>query len=290
MPEDIFSFKQSFDSYLFERTKKLDLIYDIQSSLFYSLSNGGKRLRPYFLFLSAQKYNLSRHTIFELGCAIEILHTSSLIHDDLPAIDNSDFRRSMPSSHRRFNEYTAILTGDFGFTLPLKILDEMDLAPDKKTAVISSFIRATIELFTGETQDVIFEKENREVSPQDIIKMYECKTGSLFGLSLCLPSIICSESSECERLYHLGKQFGIFFQIMDDLDDIHLSSEQAGKDTGKDGNKKTLISLWSEEKVIEYSSSIFSNLVESFYNMGFLKLSTFISDYGKNIIERVRQG
>jgi len=290
MPEDIFSFKQSFDSYLFERTKKLDLIYDIQSSLFYSLSNGGKRLRPYFLFLSAQKYNLSRQSIFELGCAIEILHTSSLIHDDLPAIDNSDFRRSMPSSHRRFNEYTAILTGDFGFTLPLKILDEMDLAPDKKAAVISYFIRATIELFTGETQDVIFEKENREVSPQDIIKMYECKTGSLFGLSLCLPSIICSESSECERLYHLGKQFGIFFQIMDDLDDIHLSSEQAGKDTGKDGNKKTLISLWSEEKVIEYSSSIFSNLVESFYNMGFLKLSTFISDYGKNIIERVRQG
>ncbi|HQF33478.1 MAG TPA: polyprenyl synthetase family protein [Petrotogaceae bacterium] len=290
MPEDIFSFKQSFDSYLFERTKKLDLIYDIQSSLFYSLSNGGKRLRPYFLFLSAQKYNLSRHTIFELGCAIEILHTSSLIHDDLPAIDNSDFRRSMPSSHRRFNEYTAILTGDFGFTLPLKILDEMDLAPDKKAAVISYFIRATIELFTGETQDVIFEKENREVSPQDIIKMYECKTGSLFGLCLCLPSIICSESSECERLYHLGKQFGIFFQIMDDLDDIHLSSEQAGKDTGKDGDKKTLLSQWSEEKVIEYSSSIYSNLVESFYNMGFFKLSAFISDYGKNIIERVRQG
>jgi len=290
MSEDIFSFKQSFDGYLFERIKKLNIIHDIQSSLFYSLSNGGKRLRPYFLFLSAQKCTLSMQNIFELGCAVEILHTSSLIHDDLPAIDNSDFRRSMPSSHRRFNEYTAILTGDFGFTLPLKILDEMDLTLDKKTTIMSYFVRATIELFTGETQDVIFEKENKQVSPQDIIQMYECKTGSLFGLCLCLPSIISSESYEYERLYYLGKQFGVFFQIMDDLDDIHLSSEQAGKDTGKDVDKKTLLSQWSEERVINYSSSIYSNLVESFYNMGFFKLSAFISDYGKNIIERVRQG
>lgn len=245
----------------------------------YSLEAGGKRIRPVLVCAFCEACGGDYRIAAAPACGIEMIHTFSLIHDDLPAMDNDDFRRGKPSCHKAFDEATAILAGDALSVLPFELIaDDPELTGNQKVKIISSLAKAVGRdgMIGGQVIDM--ENESRsDVDEANLRNMYKHKTGELIAVS-CMMGCICAgaEEDSVAAAAEYGYRLGLAFQIIDDILDVTSTTEELGKPVGSDSeeNKTTFVTLYGVEKAREIAGQITEEamlLLEKFSNNLFLK-------------------
>ena len=236
----------------------------------YALMNGGKRIRPFLIAKSAELFGLNEEKSFMAGASLEMLHTYSLIHDDLPAMDNDDFRRGKPSCHKAFDEATAILAGDGLLTYAFEILADSDYEPSIKTELIKKLAQnagAFSGMIAGQTLDLYAETAKDEKEPLKLIENIEkMKTGCLLRYA-CEAGAIIGNAGQKEReaLCLYARKIGQTFQISDDILDVVGDEKKVGKTLKKDDkqNKLTFVSLLGMEKARELEEKLTSEAKEA---------------------------
>ncbi len=205
------------------------------SAMRYSLLSGGKRLRPALTRMIAEMVDGDIEAAVTVGAAVEMIHTYSLIHDDLPSMDNDDFRRGKPTNHRVYGEGIAILAGDGLLTYAFNILSKLSLAPTKALKIIElvSAGAGLNGMVAGQVLDL--EGENEELKLDELQKIHKAKTGALFKSSI-LAGAYCGQPTEKELnfLEDFSKYLGITFQIVDDILDVIGDEKKLGKKVGSD--------------------------------------------------------
>ena len=214
----------------------------------YALFAGGKRLRPFLVVMTSRLFSVEEENAIRVAAAIECLHTYSLIHDDLPAMDNDDIRRGKPSVHRKFDEATAVLAGDALLTLCFEILSDVKTHsdPEIRCELIATLSRAVGALGMVGGQMIDLKSENQSLIENEINRMQQMKTGALIVFSCEAGAILAQvKGKRRDALKHYGRDIGLAFQIVDDLLDIERSSLDIGKTAGKDirAGKATIVSL-----------------------------------------------
>ena len=244
-------------NYFSKKNKKLFLL----KAMKYGLFSGGKRFRSAIVINTGKIYGVEYKKLIAIGAAIECIHSYSLIHDDLPAMDDDELRRGKLAVHKKFNEFTAILAGNCLLTLSFEILSAKNLKISgnykndliKTLSVCSSFSG----LAGGQHSDLVFEK--KRVSKKNIINMQKKKTGELFGF--CCESIAIIKgykSKKRKKLKELGIEIGLLFQIVDDLIDYRGDSKVVGKPTKRDEKKgkATLVNLLGYEDTVKFAKNL----------------------------------
>ena len=225
---------------------------EITKAIHYSVMNGGKRLRPQLMLLMADalKVDVSNKTIDLMAAAGELIHCYSLIHDDLPAMDDDDFRRGQLSCHKKFGEATAILAGDAIQPLSLEILtsiEDNNLSDSTKSKIINVFAKACGPKGMVEGQNLDIKSESKNLNEDELDRIHFLKTGKLIEaciLSVCLLKKEIREE-EVEKLVEFSEKFGLAFQIRDDILDVIGNEQEIGKPVGSDQekNKSTYASV-----------------------------------------------
>lgn len=213
----------------------------VHAAIRWSVFAGGKRFRPILLFAVGETFGAAPELLNDTGCALELIHTYSLIHDDLPSMDNDDLRRGRATCHVRFGEATAILTGDALQTLAFKLISEDEnLSADKRVRLIAEIARASGTpdgMVAGQGCDL--EAESREVSAGELEQIHRLKTGALIIAAARCGAIIADTSEpELAAVTNYAAQLGLLFQITDDLLDVTATAEALGKTPGKDQRAK----------------------------------------------------
>ena len=231
------------------------------SPMNYGLFSGGKKIRSKILVDVGKIFNVSYKKIIIIGAAVECIHAYSLIHDDLPCMDNDLTRRGKPSTHVKFGEATAVLAGNSLLTLAFEILSDKKLNIKEKTknTLIDKLSNCAghTGIAGGQFLDLDFEKKN--IPFKKIIDMQLKKTGKLFGYCSSVPAIIKNSNvKKINNFEAIGSDLGLLFQISDDLIDYKGDSIKAGKKTKKDNKlgKATLISLLGYKKTVIYSEKL----------------------------------
>jgi geranylgeranyl diphosphate synthase type II len=208
----------------------------IHRAMRYSLFAGGKRIRPLLCMEAARAVSDSPDGVVSAACALELIHTYSLIHDDLPALDNDDYRRGKLTSHKVFGEAMAILAGDGLLTLAFQVLAELDIPAGRKARLIAELATASGTvggMIGGQVADL--EGEGQPPSAQLLETIHRAKTGALLRASLRMGATHAGASEEqYAALSRYGEHIGLAFQIVDDILDVEASSEALGKTAGKD--------------------------------------------------------
>jgi farnesyl diphosphate synthase len=239
----------------------------------YGLFSGGKKIRSKILIDIGSLYRINYKILISIGAAVECIHAYSLIHDDLPCMDNDILRRGKPSTHIKFGESTAVLAGNSLLTMAFEILSNKNLKLNDKIKV--NLIKKISEcsghlgVAGGQFLDLSFEK--KKISKKKIIEMEIKKTGKLFSFCCMAPAIMKNKSlNEIKFFEKAGSNIGLLFQIADDLIDCKGSSKIAGKKTGKDKKqgKATLISLLGYKNAIKYSYKIKNKIVSDLSKYG----------------------
>ena len=224
----------------------------VHEAMRYAIFAGGKRLRPFLVLASAGLFGVERSRSLRVAAAIESVHTYSLIHDDLPCMDDDDLRRGRPTTHVAFDEATAVLAGDALLTVAFEILSGRETHPsaEVRCQLIDKLARAAGSNGMIGGQMIDMEAENRPLESDDVVLLQRMKTGALFEFS-CEAGPILAEAGDDdrERLKDNERQFGLIFQITDDLLDATGSAEKTGKQVGKDEakGKATLVSILGVE-------------------------------------------
>jgi len=241
----------------------------------YSSLNGGKRIRAFLVSESSKIVNLSSENAMIISSSIESIHTYSLIHDDLPSMDNDDFRRGKPSNHKKFGEATAILAGDalhdFAFQLISGSLKKINSKQNLKLINYLTKCTGYDGLAGGQSLDLLY--ENKKLSKNKIIEMYNKKTGKLFEFSFAAPFIIKNKTiQKIQFSKNYGSVFGTIFQITDDILDEINSFKEIGKTPGKDKKqgKRTLLSAIGKIKAINFCEELAENFINN-YKKEFLR-------------------
>ena len=226
----------------------------LEKAMIYGSINGGKRIRPFLVSAFSKISKIKKNNYIRISFAIESIHSYSLIHDDLPSMDNDDYRRGKLSTHKKFNEAIAILAGDALHDLAFEILSDTKTHPSsQKRILIINELAKTLGskgLAGGQSLDLLY--ENKIISTSKIINMYKMKTSELFSFCCVAPFILANKSKkEINFAYNFGQIFGLLFQITDDLLDNEKDFKSLGKTPGKDKKqgKSTLTSLKNKEKV-----------------------------------------
>ena len=227
----------------------------------YGLFPGGKKIRSKILIDIGSLLSIEYKTLIAVGAAIECIHAYSLIHDDLPCMDNDKIRRGKPSTHIKFGESTAVLAGNSLLTMAFEILTNPTLKVSEKIKInlIQKLSECSGHLGIAGGQYLDLSYEKKKVSKNKIIDMEIKKTGKLFSFCCVAPAIIKKKNSkEIKFFENIGSDIGLLFQIADDLIDFNGNSRVAGKKTGKDQKKgkATLISLLGYENAIKYCDKI----------------------------------
>ncbi len=254
LPVDIKAyFKQKSDSVDAWLDRLLPLASErpetIHQAMRYSVFAGGKRLRPILMITAGEVFGASEQELMPAACALEMIHTYSLIHDDLPAMDNDDLRRGMPTCHVKFGEAMAILAGDALLTQAFVALADYETSyPERKAHVISEVARAAATsnaLIGGQVLDIQF--EGKPVTGFQLEEIHRGKTGALIRCAVMIGAIIGGAgAAELQALTEYGEKAGLAFQVADDLLDETATSEELGKTAGKDAasHKATYTALY----------------------------------------------
>ena len=234
----------------------------------YAVFAGGKRLRPFLTVHCADLFDVPRERSLRAGAAIEALHTYSLVHDDLPAMDDDDLRRGKPTTHRQFDEATAILAGDGLLTLAFEILADPSTDPDARhrADLVLALARAAGSEGMVGGQMIDIDAPHRDLSAAEIIDLQRRKTGALFEFSCCAGGILGgARPDQIQQLIAYARDLGLAFQICDDLIDVFGAAEAAGKQVGKDAaqGKATLVSLWGPERARAEAEALASSAAEA---------------------------
>jgi farnesyl diphosphate synthase len=219
----------------------------VQEAMRYATFAGGKRLRPFLVLHAARLFGVEDVRAFRTGAAIEVLHTYSLVHDDLPCMDDDDLRRGRPTTHIAFDEMTAVLAGDALLTIAFEILADAKTHPDANVRIglVARLAEASGHdgMIGGQVIDMIA-TENFGV--EDVVNLQRLKTGQLFEFACEAGPILGQASAEDRaRLRAYAREMGVVFQITDDLLDVTSTAEKTGKAVGKDAQmgKATLVTL-----------------------------------------------
>lgn len=242
---------------------------EVAEAMKYSLANGGKRLRPVFCLEFAACRGLEKSKAIDFACAVEYIHTYSLIHDDLPCMDDDDFRRGKPSCHKKFGEATALLAGDALLTHAFELIANADLPAEKRIKAVSvlSAKSGVCGMIGGQVIDLKYESESPDLS--QILSVHKLKTGALISAACLLGCIAAGASAkQTEAAEKFAYNLGIAFQIKDDILDVIGDSKELGKPIGSDAenNKTTYVSLKGVEEaqkdVEKYTEKALSSLSE----------------------------
>ncbi len=208
----------------------------IHQAMRYSVFAGGKRIRPMLCLETARIFDPEGTHALYPGCAIEFIHTYSLIHDDLPALDNDDLRRGKPTCHKKFGEATAILAGDALLTLAFETIAATPVSPERRVAMVTEIATAagTVNgMVGGQVADL--EAEGKKVGPEILEYIHRSKTAALIRASATSGALCAGASLEdVARLRRFGETIGWAFQVTDDILDVEESSAALGKTAGKD--------------------------------------------------------
>jgi len=233
----------------------------IHRAMRHSVLAGGKRLRPILAMEGARLIARALPDgVEELGAAVEMLHTYSLIHDDLPALDNDDLRRGQPTCHKAFGEAMAVLAGDALQTRAYEVLSRMRCAPQRRVRIIEEIARATgtIEgMIGGQVMDL--QAEHTRADAETLEYIHRSKTAALITASIVSGGIYSGASKEeVDKLRRFGRAVGVAFQIADDVLDVTQSSEQLGKTAGKDvaSQKATYPALFGIEESLRKADEL----------------------------------
>ena len=224
----------------------------LSKAMIYGSMHGGKRIRPFLVHIFSKLAKIKKKQSMLLSFAIESIHSYSLIHDDLPCMDNDDFRRGKLSTHKKFNEATAILAGDALHDFAFEILANSNTHPEAKVRILLinklSKVLGFKGLAGGQSLDILF--ENKKIKTSQILKMYKMKTASLFSFACVAPYILAKKNiKEINFAEEFGKLFGLIFQIIDDILDDEGDFKSLGKTPGKDKKqgKCTLLSIGNKK-------------------------------------------
>ena len=260
-----------------ERQKKSDLIIPMK----YGLFSGGKKIRSKILIDIGSLFKINYRSLIIIGAAVECIHAYSLIHDDLPCMDNDTIRRGKPSTHVKFGESTAVLAGNSLLTMAYEILSHKDLNISKKIKVklINKISESSGHLGIAGGQYLDLSFEHKKISKKKIVEMEIKKTGKLFSFCCVAPLILKNKNKkDIKKFEDIGADIGLLFQVADDLIDNQGTLLVAGKKTGKDRKqgKATLISLLGHKNTIKYANKLI------------LKVKSKLKRYGsksKNLFE-----
>ena len=240
-----------------KKQKKSELIVPMK----YGLFSGGKKVRSKILIDAGSIFKIDYKTLIMIGSAIECIHAYSLIHDDLPCMDNDTIRRGKQSTHIKFGESTAVLAGNSLLTMAFEILTHKDLKTSQavKVDLVNKLSESAGHLGIAGGQYLDLSYEHKKVSKKRILEMEIKKTGKLFSFCCAVPLILKKRNkSEIKKFENLGSDIGLLFQVADDLIDHKGSLLTAGKKTGKDKKKgkATLISLLGHKNTIKYANKL----------------------------------
>lgn len=239
--------KELVDNYLSNYFKNKgsynSLIYDAAN---YSLNVGGKRIRPILFMLVYNMYKGKDKEIIDMAAAIEMIHTYSLIHDDLPCMDNDDLRRGKPTNHKVYGENIAVLAGDALLNEAMILLMDFSIKNGKDALVAAreiAYAAGADGMIGGQVVDII--NEGKKISKEELNYMHLKKTGELIRASIVAGAILAEvDKSEIELLNKFGLNLGLAFQIKDDILDVTGDVNKLGKNTLADGNKSNFITMY----------------------------------------------
>jgi len=282
----ISNFSKKFDKKLINLIPKKKISSKhLYNAMKYIIDVGGKRLRPIFLTEISNLLGVKRENSFRAAASVELIHCYSLVHDDLPSMDNDDLRRGHPTCHKKFDEATAILVGDAFQSLAFEILANNKTHKDfkKRIMLISELSRSSgcQGMVGGQMLDL--EAEKKKLNLKEIYNLQRLKTGELFRFSCISPCILAGKANKIKIFEEFSSNLGLAFQIKDDLLDIEGNEKEIGKKTQKDlvKGKETLISLLGKEKAKKKSEELIKKslkILEKFGNKAknLIDLTNFI--------------
>jgi len=261
----------------------------LMAAIRHGVLSGGKRLRPFLLIETARIFGKSGPGILRAACALECLHCYSLIHDDLPCMDDDDLRRGQPTVHKAYDEAMAVLAGDALLTLAFDILAQAETVPDPeiRAELVQMLARAAGHggMIGGQVLDIA--AETTTLLEVQILQLQAMKTGALIRFACEAGTVIGQGSNEeRERLARFGEIIGQAFQLADDLLDVTSSSDALGKAAGKDSDrgKKTLVDIYGIEGSRKKLQSLFSDANDLLAPFG--SKAEMLRDAAKFVIER----
>ena len=292
-------FNTKLDFYSEAVEKKLEFYIDnikeksvVSEAMHYSLMIGGKRIRPVLALafcemLSGEDFDID--SALPYACAIEMIHTYSLIHDDLPCMDNDDFRRGKPSCHKKFGEEYALLAGDGLLNLAFEIIFGKfgDVYPDfsMKCGAILSSASGADGMIGGQAIDLL--SENKQISLETLRKLQDLKTGAMIIASCKIGAVLGGgNQSDIENARCFGEKIGLCFQVVDDILDVTSSFEKLGKPIGSDesNNKSTYVSLLGLEEAKKFADELTREALCSIEPYG--EKATFLKELASALCKR----
>ena len=258
----ISKFAIEFDDFFLKLLPKKKYSQKLHDAMKYSIKVGGKRLRPLFLIEISKIFKVKKIMAFRAAAAIELIHCYSLVHDDLPAMDDDDLRRGHITCHKKYDDATAILVGDAFQSLAFEILSDKNTHPN---AIVRCNLINELSKASGATgmvggQMLDLDAEKKKLSLSEILMLQKLKTGELFRFS-CVAGPILSEQKDLKHFEEFANNLGLAFQIKDDLLDIEGDEKQMGKKTKKDFSrgKETLISYLGKEDAKKKSEDLIND-------------------------------
>lgn len=261
----------------------------LMEAMRYSSLGGGKRIRPFMVWASSRLFSVAQSCALRVGAAIEMVHCYSLIHDDLPAMDDDELRRGQPTCHIRFDEATAILAGDALLTMAFEVLADSKTHPDPQVrcTLVTALARASggEGMVGGQMLDLMAEEATLDMP--EITRLQRMKTGALIAFS-CEAGAILGKAAEPARhaLRAYAHDLGLAFQIVDDLLDVEGTADEVGKKTGKDAaaGKATFVSLLGVERA-RSQADILSNQAAQHLEM-FDEKADYLKALAKFVVNR----
>jgi geranylgeranyl diphosphate synthase, type II len=291
---------ETLETYRAEVERALDAVLPPESAwpetihraVRYSLFAGGKRIRPALVLAAGQPVGGRLHALLPLACAVEMIHTYSLIHDDLPAMDNDDLRRGKPTCHKVFGEAIAILAGDALLTRAFHLLAAVPAAPDPETArrrlsatAVLAEAAGTLGLIGGQVADL--ESTGREASGPDLERIHRAKTGALIGACVRCGGLVGGASADqLAALGGYGSAIGLAFQVVDDILDATEGRDRLGKTPGKDDSagKATYVRLYGLERAQAMARSLLEEALLAIAPLG--QNAATLAGIARLIVER----
>ena len=261
---------------------------EVYKAMNYSLSAGGKRLRPILLMAAAETQNKTGKDFLSAACALEMIHTYSLIHDDLPGMDDDDLRRGKPTNHKVFGVGQAILAGDGLLTLAFEVLaSQPNVEPERLLWAIREFSQAAGPAGMVHGQALDLAAEGKSISSEEMKEIHRAKTGQLFRAALRSGVYLAGgDEVALAKISDYADAFGLAFQITDDILDVTGTAEELGKPPGSDEGhqKSTYVSLYGLEKAKELAKEQVGIAIEAAGYFG--ESAEFLKALAQSLIER----
>ena len=268
--------KTKLNTYAKEYLEELDMPDLLKESIRYSLVNDGKKIRPLSFLYLLKYYGVNYSKYFDIALAIELVHTYSLVHDDLPEMDNDDYRWGKLTNHKVFGQDIAVLTGDAMLTLAFEVLSDADVKPELKVRLIKQFANysGAMGMIAGQVYDV--KQKNYDVDADYLRRMHSLKTGRLIELPMDFACLVANKLDEYNDVKEFGQQLGIAYHIKDDILDYYGDFEKIGK-LPSDEDMITYLSFYGIEEceellkkhtlnAINVAKRLNNNLLEDFAN------------------------